>query len=158
MKKFLTPLVIAIALIVTISSCKKDKTVTGDAMYGTYAGKVTNELRINFGPVNIDTVFAAPGVDATGILAASAYEDSLSLNVKLTVNGTPIDITVLAHIDTETSFTVPSTLYSYLGAVPLLVSGNGSVSGNDATVKIKIAEGDGTTDLIFGDLDFKGTK
>lgn len=158
MKKTLTTLVLAMALLVTISSCKEDAK-PGESMWGTYTGSVTNELRINFGSiVNIDTTFVAPGVTATGTLSESAYEDSISLNVNMTVDGTPIDITVLGHIDSETSFTIPSTIYSYLNAVDIRVSGTGTVSGNTGTVNIKLSEPDGTEDLIYGDLDFVGTK
>lgn len=160
MKKILTTLVIAMALLVTISSCKKDeKEQVGKSMFGAYTGTITKDLRIDFAPVvTIDTTFLAPGVPATGTLSATSYDDSLSLNVKMNVNGTPIDITVLGHIDSENTFTVPVTIYSYLSAVDIKVSGSGTVTGNEAKVNVKLSEPDGTTDKIYGDLDFVGTK
>lgn len=160
MKKVLTPLVILLALIVTISSCKpEEKTVKGEAMFGTYQGNVTKDLRINFGTVvNIDTTFEAPGLAATGILAKTTYEDSISLQVQMNVSGTPIDITVMGHIDTENTFTVPTTIYNYLGAVAIRVNATGTISGNNAKVNVKLANSDGTTSTIFGDLDFDGNK
>jgi len=162
MKNILTTLLIALTLVVTISSCEKEPdpvVQVGASMFGTYTGTVVDSLRINFGTVvNIDTVFTAPGVAATGILAKTAYDDSLSLQVQMNVNGTPIDITVLGHIDSENTFTVPSTIYNYLGAVAIRVSATGSVSGNTGNVNVKLAQPDGSTTLIFGDLNFTGTK
>lgn len=162
MKNILTTLLIALTLSVALSSCKKDedpKVQVGASMFGTYTGNVTKDLRINFGTVvNIDTTFLAPGVAATGILSKTAYDDSLSLQVQMNVNGTPIDITVLGHIDSENAFTVPTTIYNYLGAVAIRVNASGTVSGNNAKVNVKLAEPDGSTNLIFGDLDFDGNK
>jgi len=89
---------------------------------------------------------------------AIAHNDSLSLQVQLNVSGTPIDITVLGHIDSENTFTVPSTIYNYLGAVAIRVSATGIVSGNTGNVNVKLAQPDGSTTLIFGDLNFTGTK
>lgn len=158
MKNILKSLIIVFALVITISSCGKDKK-QGEAMYGTYEGKVTDKLLINYpGILVLDTNFLAPGIAATGSLGESAYNDSLSLRVQLNVDGTPIDITVLAHVDSESSFTIPKTIYPYLGAVDILVSGSGTVDGNDAKVNVKLAEADGTTDAIFGDLNFKGSR
>ena len=162
MKNILTTLLIALTLSVALSSCEKDPKdpeQVGASMFGTYTGNVTKDLRINFGTVvNIDTTFEAPGVAATGVLAKTAYDDSLSLNVQLNVSGTPIDITVLGHIDSENTFTVPTTIYNYLGAVAIRVNATGTISGNNAKVNVKLAQPDGSTTLIYGDLDFDGNK
>lgn len=159
MKKLLLPMLIALTLVMTISSCEKEPEDLGKDMYGTYNGKFQGDLRVLFAPVvTIDTTFEAPGVEATGILASTTYEDSLSLNVKVTVDGTPIDITVLGHIDSKTAFTVPPTIVNYLGAVPILVSGSGTITGNVGDVQINLKESDGTTDAIYGDLTFSGSK
>lgn len=158
MKNILTTLTIALAIMITISSCGKEKN-KGESMYGSYAGNVTDTLRIDFAPIiTIDTNFTAPGIAATGSLSESAYTDSITVNVKLTVEGVLVEIDVLGFVDTESSFTVPKTIYSYLGNVDLLVSGSGKVSGDKANVDIQIAEPDGTTDKIFGDLKFEGNR
>ena len=156
MKKLLMPFLVLLALVVTISSCKpEDEECT---ICGEYDGTVSGDLKVIFGDL-VDTDTTISNVPATATLDETAYDDSLALGVDLVIDGTPISVTVNVFKNTETTFSVVNTIYKYLGAVPLLVNGTGSVTdGNTAMANIKLTEADGSTDAIDADLDFVGTK
>ena len=152
MKKFLMTFLVALTIAVTISSCdpkEEDPTCT---MCATYNGKINGDIKV----VEQDTTL----VDVTSIakIEETSYEDSVSLTVDVEIAGTPVSVNVMAFKNSESTFSVTNTIYKYGGAVPILVNGSGTANGTTCTANITLAEADGTTDSIDGDINFAGTK
>lgn len=158
MKKILMPFMLLLAVIVTISSCGKEEEATD--MTGFYSGNVNtnSDLVIFYSPVvDVDTAFST--LAATAELSEHDSDDSLNLEVKMTLDGTPITVKVPAYKSSESSIAITNYPYTYL-VVNMIVNGTGSVDGDDLTAKLTLANGAGNpaTTIISGDLTFVGAR
>lgn len=159
MKKFLMPFMLLLAVVV-ISSCEKEDEDTSSEMIGLYSGNVNtnSDLKIFYNPVvDVDTTFST--LDATAEISEHDNADSLNLQVKLTIDGTPITIKVPAYKSSNNSLTISNYPYKYL-VVNMIVNGTATVNGDELSANLTIENGVGNPDgtIITGDLDFVGTK
>lgn len=157
MKKFLMPFMLLLVAVVTISSCSEEEEVD---MTGFYTGnvKTNSQMKVIYpGVLNLDTTFST--LDATAELSVHDNADSINLEIKLSLNGTPIKIKVPAYKTSENTISITNYAYKYL-VVNMIVNGSGTVEGNELTANIKLANGTGnpTGTDIAGDLTFVGTK
>lgn len=130
---------------------------TSCTICGEYDGTIDSDsLRVQFPPAaDIDTTLS--GYPATAELATTAFTDSLALTVNLTLSGTPITVTVNGFYDDSNTITVTDKVYNYLGAVPILVNGTGTITGTTMDADIVLDDPTGSTgDNIYAEVGFTG--
>ncbi|MGB1018258.1 MAG: hypothetical protein ACPGVH_04255 [Chitinophagales bacterium] len=149
MKKLVSPFIIVLALIVSLSACEKKSC----EMCGEYTGTVSGPIKVLFAPV-VETDTTLAGVGSKASIIETSYEDSVTLSVDVEIAGTPVSVSVNAFKDTETTFSVTNTIFKYGGAVPILVNGTGTADGKTCKATITIAGADGSTTAIDGKLSF----
>lgn len=163
MKKILMPFMLLLAIVViSISSCTPEVEIITPPvdMTGFYSGNVNtnSSLKIMYVPVlDIDTTFTT--LDATAELTEHDSQDSLNLEVKMTLNGTPITVKVPAFKNSNNTLSITDCPYTYL-VVNMVVNGDASLVDGVLTSNITISNGDLNPDgtVIEGDLTFVGTK
>lgn len=130
---------------------------TSCTICGDYDGTIESDsLRVQFPPAaDIDTTLS--GYPATAELATTSFTDSLALTVNLTLSGTPITVTVNGAYDGANTITVTDKIYNYLGAVPILVNGTGTITGTTMVADITLDDPAGSTgDNIYAEVEFTG--
>ncbi|MFT4645019.1 MAG: hypothetical protein ACI8ZX_001430 [Planctomycetota bacterium] len=164
MKKFLMPFTLLLAVLVTVSSCTvevEDPIVIPTVdMKGFYTGNVNtnSDLTILYvGALDLDTTFAT--LDATAEVSEHDHVDSLNLEVKMTLNGTPITVKVPAFKNSDNTLSITDHPYTYL-IVNMIVNGSATLTGDDLTANLTLANGAGNPagTIIEGDLTFVGAR
>ena len=164
MKKILMPFMLLLAIVViSISSCTPEEIIIVEPevdMTGLYTGNVnTNSaLEILYVPVlDLDTSFTT--LDATAEITEHDSEDSLNIELKMTLNGTPITVKVPAFKNSNNTLSITDYPYTYL-VVNMVVNGDATLVDGVLTSNMTLSNGAGNPagTIIEGNLTFVGTK